>query len=87
MKVTSIDVPHLGQEDKPYNNPKGKMYFILVTHPDRWGRPLSTAERLAGTGLELDRIRDYGRETNGLFAHRRFVDPAQFLNRVDHLIA
>jgi hypothetical protein len=69
MKVTSIDVPHLGQEDKPYNNPKGKMYFILVTHPDRWGRPLSTAERLAGTGLELDRIRDYGRETNGLFDH------------------
>ena len=63
------------------------MYFILVTHPDRWGRPLSTAERLAGTGLELDGIRDYGRETNGLFAHRRFVDPAQFLNRVDHLIA
>ena len=69
MKATSIDVPHLGQEDKPYNNPKGKMYFILVTHPDRWGRPLSTAERLALTGLELDGIRDYGRETNGLFDH------------------
>ena len=69
MKVTSIDVPHFGQEDKPYNNPKGKMYFILLTHPDRWGRPLSTAERLALTGLELDGIRDYGRETNGLFDH------------------
>ena len=69
MKVTSIDVPHLGQEDKPYNNPKGKMYFILVNHRDRWGRPLSTAERLAGTGLELGGIRDYGRETNGLFDH------------------
>ena len=69
MKVTSIGVPYLGQEDKPYNNPKGKMYFILVTHPDRWGRPLSTAERLALTGLELDGIRDYGRETNGLFDH------------------
>ena len=87
MKVRLIGIPHFGQEDKPYNNPKGKMYFILVTHPDRWGRPLSTAECLAGTGLELDGIRDYGRETNGLFAHRRFGDPAQFLNRVDHLIA
>ena len=69
MKVRLFGIPHLGQEDKPYNNPKGKMYFILVTYPDRWGRPLSTAERLAGTGLELDRIRDYGRETNGLFDH------------------
>jgi len=51
------------------------------------GQTSLSAERLAGTGLELDGIRDYGRETNGLFAHRRFVDPAQFLNRVDHLIA
>ena len=69
MKVRLFGIPHFGQEDKPYNNPKGKIYFILVTHPDRWGRPLSTAERLAGTGLELDGIRDYGRETNGLFDH------------------
>ena len=56
MKVRLFGIPHLGQEDKPYNNPKVKMYFILVTHPDRWGRPLSTAECLAGTGLELDKF-------------------------------
>ena len=77
MKVRLFGIPHFGREDKPYNNTKGKIYFILVTHPDRWGRPLSIAECLAGTVLELDGIRDYGREINGLFAHRRFSDPAQ----------
>jgi len=58
-----------GREDEPHNNTKGKFYFVSINHPYQWVRPLSTAERLAGTGLELDRIRDYGRETNGLFDH------------------
>ena len=40
-----------------------------------------------GPRLGLDGIRDYGRDTNRPFDHRRFGDPAQLLNKVDHLIA
>ena len=50
MKVRLFGVPHFGREDEPYNNTKGKVYFVLITHPGQWVRPLDLA---SSTGLNV----------------------------------
>ena len=62
MKVRVKGVPHFGQEGEPYNNTKGKVYFILITHPDEWVRP----QDLAGsTGLNVRSLYTLMRKWSG----------------------
>ena len=30
MKVKLFGIPHFGREDEPYNNTKGKVYFVSL---------------------------------------------------------
>jgi hypothetical protein len=50
MKVRLIGVPHFGREGELYNNVKGKVYFVLATHPGEWVTAVSLAD---ATGLDL----------------------------------
>ena len=62
MKVRLFGVPHFGREDEPYNNTKGKVYFVLITHPGQWVRPLDLA---SSTGLNVRSLYTLMRKWSG----------------------